>query len=218
MRFNVTTARLIWSITSLLFAVKGQKTAKVWLFLCRLDLRKAGVSAAESSSLAVFLLQTTAKTVTTPKVFQWAPPQAVAVNSMVRSDLFRRLRASSPPHIGHRRIRAGVGAPFSLRHRLHLPRAPRRGDLPVQGPALAKARDGTRPSDFFRRNVLSFQDDAIGTYSHPDPPPACGGGKGRGRRARRGRAANRPICAMSHLTSCAWQLRGRRRLQRLLRS
>src|SRR6266404_9209391 len=36
-------------------------------------------------------------------------------------------------------------------------------DLPVQGPALAKAGDGIFPSDFFRRNVvLSFQEDAIG--------------------------------------------------------
>jgi hypothetical protein len=34
---------------------------------------------------------------------------------------------------------------------------------PVQGPALAKAGDGMRPSDFYRRNVvLSFQKDAIG--------------------------------------------------------
>jgi hypothetical protein len=42
-------------------------------------------------------------------------------------------------------------------------RAPRRGDLPVQGPALAKAGDGMLPSDFFRRNVaLSLQKDAIG--------------------------------------------------------
>jgi hypothetical protein len=52
-RFNVTIANLIWSITSLLFPVEGQKTAKVWLFLRRLDLPKAGVFAAESSSLAV---------------------------------------------------------------------------------------------------------------------------------------------------------------------
>jgi hypothetical protein len=44
-----------------------------------------------------------------------------------------------------------------------LPRAPRRGDLPVQEPALAKAGDGMQPSGFFRRNVvLSFQEDAIG--------------------------------------------------------
>jgi hypothetical protein len=49
-RFNVTIANLIWSITSLF---EGQKTAKVWLFLRRLDLLKAGVFAAESSSLAV---------------------------------------------------------------------------------------------------------------------------------------------------------------------
>src|SRR5438270_105321 len=67
MRFNLTIASLIWSITLLLFAVKVQKTAKVWLFHPRLDLQKAGVSAAESSSLAVFLLQITAKTATTPK-------------------------------------------------------------------------------------------------------------------------------------------------------
>jgi hypothetical protein len=56
-----------------------------------------------------------------------------------------------------------VGAPPALHHGLHLPRAPRRGDLPVQGPALAKAGDGIFPSDFFRGNVvLSFQEDAIG--------------------------------------------------------
>jgi hypothetical protein len=39
----------------------------------------------KSSSLAIFSLQITAKTAR-PKVFQWAPPQAIAVNSMVRSD------------------------------------------------------------------------------------------------------------------------------------
>ena len=66
----------------------------------------------------------------------------------VRSDLLRRLRAASPPHTGHRRVRAGVGVPPALRDGLHLPRAPRRGDLPVQGPALAKAGDGMLPSDF----------------------------------------------------------------------
>ncbi len=55
------------------------------------------------------------------------------------------------------------GAPPALDDGLHLPRAPRRGDLPVQGPALAKVGDGMLPSDFFRRNiVLSFQEDAIG--------------------------------------------------------
>ena len=57
----------------------------------------------------------------------------------VRSDLLRRLRASSPPHPGHRRVRAGLGAPPALHDGLPLPRAPRRGDLPVQEPALAKA-------------------------------------------------------------------------------
>jgi hypothetical protein len=56
-----------------------------------------------------------------------------------------------------------VGAASAVDHGLHLPQEPRRGDLPVQGPALAKAGDGTLPSDFFRRNVvLSFQEDAIG--------------------------------------------------------
>jgi len=40
---------------------------------------------------------------------------------------------------GHRGVRAGVGAPPAVHHGLHLPRAPRRGDLPVQEPALAKA-------------------------------------------------------------------------------
>ena len=62
MRFNVTIASLIWSITSLLFAVKGQITAKVWLFHRRPDLQKAGVSAAEAGSVAVSSLQITAKT------------------------------------------------------------------------------------------------------------------------------------------------------------
>jgi hypothetical protein len=38
--FNISTANLIRSITSLLFAVNGQKTAKVRLFLRRLDLQK----------------------------------------------------------------------------------------------------------------------------------------------------------------------------------
>jgi hypothetical protein len=57
----------------------------------------------------------------------------------VRHDLLRRLRASSPPHTGHCRVRAGVGAAPALHHGLYLPRAPRRGDLPVQELALAKA-------------------------------------------------------------------------------
>ena len=56
-----------------------------------------------------------------------------------------------------------MGAAPALDDGLHVPRAPRRGDLPVQEPALAKAGDGIFPSDFFRRNVvLSFQEDAIG--------------------------------------------------------
>jgi hypothetical protein len=72
-------------------------------------------------------------------------------------------RAADFCRTGHRRVRAGLGAPPALDDGLHLPRAPRRGDLPVQGPALAKAGDGMLPSDFFHRNVvLSFQEDAIG--------------------------------------------------------
>jgi hypothetical protein len=71
MRLHVTITSLIWAIASLLFAVMGQKTANVWLFLCHLDLQKA-IPAAASSSLAVFSLQIAAKTATTPKVSQWA--------------------------------------------------------------------------------------------------------------------------------------------------
>src|SRR4051794_26187364 len=115
MCFNVSIANLTWGIISLLFAVKGQKTAKVRLFLHRLDLQKAGVSSAESSSLAVVLLQITAKTATAPKVSQRAPPQSIAVNLI---DLFRRVLWGGPP---------------ALHDRLHLPRASRRGDLPVHG-------------------------------------------------------------------------------------
>ena len=53
--------------------------------------------------------------------------------SMCDHDFLRRLRASSPPDIGHRRVRAGLGAQRALLDGLHVPRAPRRGDLPVQG-------------------------------------------------------------------------------------
>jgi hypothetical protein len=52
----------------------------------------------------------------------------------VRSDLLRRLRASSPPDTGHRGVRAGAGAPPALDDGLHLPRLPRRGGLPPRGP------------------------------------------------------------------------------------
>src|SRR5437763_10547748 len=41
-------------------------------------------------------------------------------------DLIFSLRASSPPHAGHRRVRAGVGAAPALDDGLHQPRAPRR--------------------------------------------------------------------------------------------
>ena len=63
----------------------------------------------------------------------------------VRPDLLRRLRTSSPPDSRHRGVRIGLGAPRTLHHGLHLPRAPRRGDLPVQGRYA--------PERFFRRNV-----------------------------------------------------------------
>jgi len=79
-----------------------------------------------------------------------------------RNRIIEESYASSPPDTGHRGVRAGV-APPALDDGQHLPRAPRRGELPVQEPALAKAGDGMLPSDFFRRNVvLSFQEDAIG--------------------------------------------------------
>jgi hypothetical protein len=53
---------------------------------------------------------------------------ALSLCDMIFSGVFER-----HPDIGHRRVRAGVGAPTALLHGLHLPRAPRRGDLPVQG-------------------------------------------------------------------------------------
>src|ERR1700738_5510809 len=94
----------------------------------------------------------------------------------------RRVRLSRERAAGHRGVRAGLGAPPALHDGLPVPRAPRRGDLPVQEPALAKAGDAIFPSDFFRRNVvLSFQEDAIGIRLPPTlPSPACGGGKGGG--------------------------------------
>src|ERR1700747_518405 len=100
MRFNVTTANLIWNITSLLFAVIGQKTANAWLFLHRLDLQKARVSAAESSSLAVFSLEVTAKTATTPRglggLRRWIEAASITSNG-------RNVPRSSPlPACWHR--------------------------------------------------------------------------------------------------------------------
>src|SRR5438067_8156956 len=65
--FNVTIASLIWSIASLLFAVMGQITAKVWLFHGHPDLQNAGVSAPEASSPAVSPPQITAKTAATQR-------------------------------------------------------------------------------------------------------------------------------------------------------
>src|ERR1700730_3375956 len=67
MRLNLTIVNLIWGITLLLFAVIGEKTANLSLFLRHLDLQKARNSAAESASLAVFSLQITAKTAAAPR-------------------------------------------------------------------------------------------------------------------------------------------------------
>jgi hypothetical protein len=44
-----------------------------------------------------------------------------------------------------RRVRAGVGAPPALDDGLHLPRAPRRGDLPVQARYASGASEHTSP-------------------------------------------------------------------------
>jgi Amidohydrolase len=54
---------------------------------------------------------------------------ALSMCDMIFSGVFER----HPPDTGHRRVRAGVGAPPALDDGLHLPRAPRRGGLPVQG-------------------------------------------------------------------------------------
>src|SRR5204863_4153239 len=104
MPFNVTIASLVWSITSLLFAFKGQKTANMWLFLRRLGLQKAGVSAAESSSPAVLSLQITAKTATAPKISQWAPPRQTPSGSVQPGDQRRQELAQ------HRRPFGVLGA------------------------------------------------------------------------------------------------------------
>jgi hypothetical protein len=90
----------------------------------------------------------------------------LAVYHAAEAYIFERTDKAAKTHRGVRRIpdlsRRSLRIP-ALHHGLHVPRAPRRGDLPVQGPALAKAGDGMLPSDFFRRNVvLSFQEDAIG--------------------------------------------------------
>jgi hypothetical protein len=84
---------------------------------------------------------------------------ALLMCDLIFSGVFER---HPRPSTGHRGVRAGVGAPPALHDGLHLPRAPRRGDVPVQGPAVAEAGDGMLASDFFHRIVvLSFQEDAI---------------------------------------------------------
>ena len=71
MRLHVTIASLIWAIASLLFAVMGQKTANVWLFLRHLDLQKARAPAAASSLLAGSLQMAQRKQRRRPRS-QWA--------------------------------------------------------------------------------------------------------------------------------------------------
>ena len=55
---------------------------------------------------------------------------ALSLCDLIFSGVFERHPA---PDAGHRGVRAGVGAPRALHHGLHVPRAPRRGDLPLQG-------------------------------------------------------------------------------------
>jgi hypothetical protein len=88
MRFNVTIASLIWSITSLLFAVKNRKQRTCGCFFAVSIFGRQSFRG-RIQLAGCFSLQITAKTATTPKVSQWARPQAVAINSMVRSDLLR---------------------------------------------------------------------------------------------------------------------------------
>src|SRR5262252_6349102 len=65
------------------------------------------------------------------KTLRQQPRDKGVLFGAVRHDLLRRLRASSAPDIGNRRVRAGLGAECDYLDGLHLPRAPRRGDLPV---------------------------------------------------------------------------------------
>jgi hypothetical protein len=79
---------------------------------------------------------------------------ALSLCDLIFSDVFER----------HLRLRLAI-VEFELAREPHLlstmdytyrerhSEAPGGGDLPVQGPALAKAGDGMLPSDFFRRNV-----------------------------------------------------------------
>ena len=64
----------------------------------------------------------------------------------VRHDLLRRLRAPPAPDPGYRRVRALLGAQRAHLDGLHLPRAPRRGDLPVQERHAARATSSTATS------------------------------------------------------------------------
>ena len=112
-----------------------------------------------------------------------------------RNRIIEESYASSPPDTGHRGVRAGV-APPALDDGQHLPRAPRRGELPVQEPALAKAGDGMLPSDFFHRNNLTrhprFRDACAGmtiefarrtpsAFAYPTPSPDSPALAGEGR-------------------------------------
>src|SRR5215471_14989327 len=80
------------------------------------------------------------------------------VQLAIHNEPHRSSPASSsliPACTGHRRVRAGVGAAPALDYGLHLPRAPRRGDLPLQG---RHAPERLLPP----QRLLSFQEDAIG--------------------------------------------------------
>ena len=64
----------------------------------------------------------------------------------VRSDLLRRLRASSATDIGHRRVRAGMGAQCCHLNGLHVSRAPRRGDSTDSRTAWGRATSSAATS------------------------------------------------------------------------
>ena len=81
--------------------------------------------------------------------------------STLRPDLLRRLRAPSQPDRGHRGVRTGLGAARALHHGLHLSRAHRRGDLPVQGRHAAE------------RFLPSQRGTGLPGRRHRHPPARC---------------------------------------------
>ena len=62
---------------------------------------------------------------------------------MIFSGVFER---HPRPHAGHRGVRAGVGAARAVHDGLHVPRAPRGGDLPLQGRHAARATSSVATS------------------------------------------------------------------------